>query len=455
MGGVAAIIMAAGKGTRMKSNLPKVLHQICGKPLIAHVIRSLRDAGIDDIIAVVGHGREQIESAIGSTVKYAYQEQQLGTGHAVLQAINAVDHSKTILVVSGDTPLLSANTLTDLINYHKQERAAVTVLTAILKDPFGYGRVVRGQSPSILGIIEEKDASPEEKLIKEINSGTYCFSGNFLFQGLQSLKPNNAQKEYYLTDLVAFAVEGNQKAAGKICSDHREIQGINSRKQLAEAARDMNHITIEKLMDEGVTVVDPFTTYIDPEVRIGRDSVILPFTFLQGQTTIGEDCIIGPQARLINSTVGNGVVIENSVVKEALVGDNCSIGPFAYLRPETVLGANVKVGDFVEIKKSHIEEGSKIPHLSYVGDAHIGRNVNIGAGTITCNYDGKNKFKTEIEEGAFIGSNTNLVAPVQIGGGAVIAAGSTITKNVPAKSLGVARSKQVNVADWVSRLLKK
>ncbi len=450
MGGVAAIVMAAGKGTRMKSNTPKVLHQICGKPLVAHVVQALRDAGIDDITVVVGHGREMVEQTLGSTLKYVYQEQQLGTGHAVLKAKNAVDHDKAVLVVSGDTPLLTPLTLNKLVECRHQAGAKVAVLTAVLSDPAGYGRIVRSSDSMVVQIVEDNDATVEQRAIQEINSGTYCFSGRFLFEGLTKLRPENAQKEYYLTDLVAMAVEAGERVEGLVCSDEREIQGINSREQLAEAARVMNFANIQRLMAEGVTVVDPVTTYIDSGVSVGRDSVILPFCLLQGNTAIGEECTIGPQSRLINVSVGNRVVMENSVAKDTVIGDGCIIGPFAYLRPDTILGANVKIGDFVEIKKSFIDEGSKIPHLSYIGDSHVGRNVNVGAGTITCNYDGKTKSHTQIGDGAFVGSNTNLVAPVKVGSGAMIAAGSTITKDVPPDSLGVARNKQVNIQNWVS-----
>jgi len=448
VGEVAAIIMAAGKGTRMKSKLPKVLHQICGKSLVAHVIDSLRDTGIDDITVVVGHGREQVEDALGSKVKFVYQEQQLGTGHAVLQARDAVDHSKRILVVSGDTPLLSPVTLSALIKRQRESGAVISVLTAVLNDPTGYGRILRDAGGGVLGIVEEKDADEQQKCIAEINSGTYCFSGRFLFEGLAKLQPNNSQNEYYLTDLVALAVQAELRVEGQVCSDSREIQGINSRLQLAEAASIMNTLTLEGLMNEGVTIVDPASTFIEPGVLVGRDSVILPFTMLQGKTVIGADCSIGPQTRLIDCVIGDRVNVENSVAKEAEIGDDCVVGPFAYLRPETVLGSCVKVGDFVEIKKSFIDQGSKVPHLSYVGDSTLGKNVNIGAGTITCNYDGFTKSTTEIGDGAFIGSNTNLVAPVRVGAGAVVAAGSTITKDVPEKSLGVARGKQVNVEKW-------
>ncbi|MDA8440814.1 MAG: bifunctional UDP-N-acetylglucosamine diphosphorylase/glucosamine-1-phosphate N-acetyltransferase GlmU [Peptococcaceae bacterium] len=451
MEGVAAIVMAAGKGTRMKSKLPKVLHQVCGKPLVSHVIQAIRDVGIDDIIVVVGHEGAKVEEALGNEVRYAYQNEQLGTGHAVLQAKGIVDTRKNILVVSGDTPLLSAKTLADLLNRHQDGKVEVTVLTAVLDDPIGYGRVIRDNSNLVVGIIEEKDASAQERLINEINTGTYCFDGNFLFDALQNLQPNNAQKEYYLTDVLAHAVSSGRGAQSIVCHDPREMQGVNSRLQLAEVAKAMNGLNVARLMDQGVTIVDPETTYVETDVQVGQDSILMPFTFLYGKTKVGEDCIIGPQSRLVNSTIGNSVTIENSIVKESIIGNDCLVGPYAYLRPGTVLADNVKVGDFVEIKKSHIGEGSKVPHLSYVGDASIGKDVNIGAGTITCNYDGENKYPTEIGDGAFIGSNTNLVAPVKVGSKAVIAAGSTLTKDVPNEGLGVARSRQVNVNHWVTR----
>lgn len=455
MGRVAAIVMAAGKGTRMKSKLPKVLHQIGGKPLIAHVINSLQNAGIDDITVVVGHGSDLVQQALGNSVKYAMQAEQLGTGHAVLQAKDIVDHNKDILVVSGDTPLLSSQTIKGMITQHSACRPAITLLTAVLDNPYGYGRIIRDESGRIGAIREEKDATIEERAIREINTGTYCFAGDFLFASLQQLKNDNAQNEYYLTDLISLAAGSNAPVVNVNCIDVREIQGINSRAQLAEVTKIMNMLKIEQLMADGVTIVDPGTTYIDSDVEVGTDTIILPFTFLLGQTQIGEDCSIGPQTRVVDSCIGNRVSIENSITKNAVVGDDCTVGPFAYLRPETVLASGVKVGDFVEIKKSYIGQGSKVPHLSYIGDTKIGKTVNIGAGTITCNYDGKNKHITEIDDGAFIGSNTNLVAPVHVGQKAVIAAGSTLTKDVPPGSLGVARGKQVNVPNWTVRLHNK
>lgn len=451
MGGVTAVVMAAGKGTRMKSKYPKVLHQICGKSLVAHVIQSLREAFIDEITVVIGHGKELLEQALGTKVNYAYQLEQLGTGHAVLQAKSYIDTSKIVLVVSGDTPLLSPDTLSLLVRKHQETGASVTVLTAVPDNASGYGRIVRNDSGLIQAIVEDKDASSAIKAIKEINTGTYCFSGDFLFQSLDKLQPNNAQNEYYLTDVIAQAVESGLPVVAEKCRDPRELLGINSRGQLAAAAQVMNQRIVEILMASGVTIMDPESTFIERDVEVGKDSLILPFTFLQGQTTIGEDCTIGPNSRIADSIVGNGVIIEHSVVKSAEIGDACSVGPFAYIRPGTVLGSEVKIGDFVEIKKSFINDGSKVPHLSYIGDSQIGKNVNIGAGTITCNYDGRNKFPTDIADNAFIGSNTNLVAPVKVGPGAVVAAGSTITKDVPGQSLGVARAKQINVENWAKQ----
>lgn len=446
-----AIILAAGKGTRMKSSLPKVLHKVCGKPMIEHVLTAAEEAGVDRNILVVGYGSQKVEETLGDQVQYAYQYEQLGTGHAVLQAAELLKgYNGAVLVICGDTPLLTGETFSKLLAYHRERKAVATVLTGIMDNPYGYGRIIRNSNGGVTKIVEEKDASPEEKRVQEINTGTYCFDSNLLFAALEKITPHNAQGEYYLTDVISMFVERNLKVEAVVAENVLETMGINSRKHLAEAEGYLRQRILDKLMDQGVTIIDPASTFIHTEVKIGKDTIIHPFTIIEGKTIIGEECVIGPSSRINSSQIGNGSVIEHSTVLESSLGQEVKVGPYAYLRPGTIAHDHVKIGDFVEIKKSVIGENSKIPHLSYVGDAEIGSGVNVGAGTITCNYDGKNKYKTIIEDGAFIGSNSNLVAPVQIGKSAVIGAGSTVSKDVPAQALGIARAKQKNIEGWKS-----
>ncbi|MCL6635566.1 MAG: bifunctional UDP-N-acetylglucosamine diphosphorylase/glucosamine-1-phosphate N-acetyltransferase GlmU [Peptococcaceae bacterium] len=449
---LAAVVLAAGKGTRMKSRLPKVLHQLCGRPMISHVLDAVRGAGAGRIVVVVGHGADQVSRVIGEGASIALQAEQLGTGHALLQAGPFLDHFKgSVLVVCGDTPLITSSTLAGLAAEHVSSGAAATVLTAIVDEPHGYGRVIRDGEGRVIRIVEEKDAGPEEKLVREINTGIYCFAANGLFEALAGLRPANAQGEYYLTDIIGRYVEKGLPVRAATAGDPEEVSGINDRVQLARAERLMREAILEDLMRSGVTVVDPASTFIDRRVKIAPDTVIYPFTIIEGDSIIGEGCVIGPGTRLKDARVGESVTIQNSIVLESTVGNGAAIGPFAYLRPGTVIGKDVKVGDFVEIKKSFIGDGSKVPHLSYLGDAVVGRKVNIGAGTITCNYDGQRKWPTEIGDGAFIGSNANLVAPVKIGPGAYVGAGSTITKDIPGGALGVERARQTVVADWAKK----
>jgi len=447
-----AVILAAGKGTRMKSNLPKVLHKVCGKPMIEHVITAAEEAGVERNILVIGYGAEKIEETLEERVEYAYQHEQLGTGHAVLQGADLLrDYDGAVLVIYGDTPLLTGETLAKLLVNHRQKGAVATILTAMMDNPYGYGRIIRNSEGGVVRIVEEKDANPEEKKIREINTGTYCFDSKLLFAALEKITPNNAQGEYYLTDVISMFVERNLRVEAVVADDVLETMGVNSRKHLAEADYYLRQQILDRLMDEGVTIVDPLSTFIHSEAKIGKDTIIHPFTIIEGKTFIGQDCVIGPSTRIADSRIGDGSIIEHSTVLESNLGQAVKVGPYAYLRPGTVAHNGVKIGDFVEIKKSVIGEGSKIPHLSYVGDAEIGSGVNVGAGTITCNYDGRNKFKTVIEDGAFIGSNSNLVAPVKIGQRAFVGAGSTVSKDVPAKALGIARAKQKNIEDWKSK----
>lgn len=417
--------------------------------MLGHVLDALTAAGIERKIAVLGHEAQLIEEWLPSEVEVVYQREQLGTGHAVLQAKELLkDISGTVLVVCGDTPLLRASTLKKLLETHLDAKAKATILTADIADPKGYGRIIR-ENNRVKAIVEEKDATIEEKAVTEINTGSYCFEAHFLREYLDKLTSDNAQGEYYLTDLIKLAVQDNLRVEACLLEDIKESLGINNRVQLAEAERILRERILEGLMLAGVTIIDPSSTYIHSTVHIGQDTVIYPGTILEGQTSIGENCVIGPATRITDSYVGDNCQIQNAVLLESKVNNDCKIGPFAYLRPGTVLEECVKIGDFVEVKKSVIGQGSKIPHLSYIGDAFVGQKVNIGCGTITCNYDGKNKHVTRIEDGAFIGSNTNLVAPVTVGKNAFIGAGSTINKDVPENSLGIARERQKNILDWV------
>ena len=435
-----AVILAAGQGTRMKSKLPKVLHKALGKPMVQWVIDCLTQAGVEDKIAVLGHGGEQVAQVVEQQATIVYQAEQLGTGHAVMQAVPAlVEENECVLVICGDTPLLRAQTIQALIEKHQAEGNAVTLLTAYAENPTGYGRIVRDEQ-QITAIVEQKDASEEQKLIKEINTGTYCFDQKFLVQYLATLNTNNAQKEYYLTDLIKIANEHQLPVGGFVLADFNESLGVNNRIQLSQAEAVLRQRKCEEVMLAGVTLIDPTATYIGADVVIGNDTVIYPNVVLEGKTVIGSDNVIGMNCRFVDSVIGDGNDIQSTVITESTVGNGCKIGPMAYLRPGTVLADRVKIGDFVEVKKSQIGEGSKIPHLSYVGDSVVGSGVNIGCGTITCNYDGVHKYQTVIKDGAFIGSNTNLVAPVVVEENAFIGAGSTITKNVPDSALAVTRA---------------
>lgn len=453
MSNLVAVIMAAGKGTRMKSKLPKVMHSLAGKTLIEHVLDMVGQAGVDRPIVVVGHGREDVEARIINRARIVVQSEQLGTGHAVMQAMPYLEGEQTVLVLSGDQPLLKSETLNALVELHHAQRASATVLTAYMEQPFGYGRIIK-EGENLLKIVEEKDATPDERKIKEINTGTYCFKGSALRDALLKITTQNAQGEYYLTEVFDVLLKHEEKIITYCTVNSQEALGINSRGQLAEAEGIVRKSILEHWMAEGVTIMDPSSTFIDAEVELAQDVTILPFTRLLGKTRIEEDAVIGPQTNLENCTVGRGSEVTYTVAREAEIGESCHIGPFSYLRPGTKLEARVKVGDFVEIKNSWIEVGAKVPHLSYIGDTHVGKSANIGAGTITCNYDGVNKHPTRIGDHAFIGSNTNLVAPLEVGDYAVTGAGSTITKNVPAKALAVERSQQVVKEQWHREKIK-
>lgn len=453
----AAIILAAGKGTRMKSALPKVLHPLLGRPMINYVTVAAKGAGVDQTIVVLGHEAEQIVPVLDQNTKIVYQRPlQLGTGHALQLALPAVaEECDKLLVLCGDTPLLTAVTLKGLVEFFNASKAACTVLSTILNDSFGYGRIVRDQDGNLLQIIEEKDASDSQKQIKEVNSGCYCFDVKCLREVICEIKPQNAQGEYYLTDVITALRLHDKPVNVFVCHDSEQVLGINDRVQLAAAGTILRRRKNRQLMCDGVTLIDPDTTYIDAAVNIAADTVIEPNTYLRGNCRIGSDCHIGPNADIADSSIGSGCIIHRSMVRNSNIGNNCEIGPFAYLRPGTVLANFVKAGHFVEIKKSEIGEGSKVPHLSYIGDCTIGTGVNIGCGTITCNYDGATKHPTIIEDRAFVGSNTNLVAPVKVGKDSVIGAGSTITKDVPDEALAIARSRQTNIEHWSKQKHKK
>lgn len=447
---LAAVILAAGKGTRMKSRRPKVLHRVAGRPMLAHVVRAAEAAGADRLIVVAGYGFEAVADAVGEKAGVVRQAEQLGTAHAVRQARGALEGFEgDILVLCGDTPLLTGRTLAGLAAHHRGTGAAATVLTARVEEPFGYGRVLRDEAGLVRRIVEQKDGSPEELAVREINTGVYVFSHAGFFEALAAITPHNRQGEYYLTDIVAVYADAGRPAAAYALDDFREVLGVNDRIQLAAAEHIMRDRVRRRLMADGVTIIDPATTFIDDGVTVGMDTVLRPCTYLEGGTAVGADCEIGPGTRLVDAVVGDRSRVSQSVITGSEVGREADIGPFAHIRPGNLIGDRVRIGGFVEIKKSRVGTGSKVPHLSYIGDSEIGSGVNVGAGTITCNYDGAEKSTTVIEDGAFIGSNTNLVAPVTVGRDAYVGAGSTITKDVPPRALGIARGKQTNIADWV------
>jgi bifunctional UDP-N-acetylglucosamine pyrophosphorylase/glucosamine-1-phosphate N-acetyltransferase len=452
------VILAAGKGTRMKSAQPKVLHRVAGVPLIDHVLRAASALSPSSIVVVVGHHAGQLEAAlrIRPGLSFALQEPQLGTGHALLQAEPHLKGAQgTLVLLSGDVPLLRAESLAALVRTHEERRAAATVLTAVVASPAGYGRIVR-DGGRIAAIVEHKDASPAEREIGEINSGVYAFDIGPLFGALRQIGSTNAQGEYYLPDLVKIYRSRGLTVETVTLDDSREILGVNSRKELAEVGTILRAAKNEELMASGVTIVDPATAYIGGDVTVGADTVIHPGVHLEGRTRIGAGCEIHSGVRILNSTIDDGVVINNfCLIVDSHVSRGARIGPFAHIRPQSDVGEDAHVGNFVELKKTSMGKGAKANHLAYLGDATIGQNVNVGAGTITCNYDGTTKHPTVIEDGAFIGSDSQLIAPVRVGAGAYVAAGSTITDDVPAGSLAIGRGKQVNKDGWVARNKKK
>ncbi len=447
----SAIILAAGSGKRMKSQLNKVLHPLCGRPVVEHVIRAGQQAAIEQFYVVIGRDADQVKQQLGGGNQYVIQAEQLGTGHAALQVEPIYQGEETVFVLCGDTPLIRPETLQAMQAVHRAEQADITVLTATLSNPADYGRILRGPHGEVLGIVEEKDATAEQRVIEEINTGFFCFKAATLFQSLHQIGNQNAQGEYYLTDVIALVAQAGGKVASFPLTDFAEALGINDRVRLAEAESVLRRRIRERLMFSGVTFLQPETTLVDDTVSIGQDTVVYPGCLLEGRTAIGANCVVGPHTRLTDCEIGDRTSIEYSVARQAKAGADCIIGPYAYLRPATTLSDKVKVGDFVELKNANVGSGSKIPHLSYVGDVTIGQRVNLGAGSILVNYDGKHKYHSQIDDDAFIGCNSNLVSPVHIGQGAYVAAGSTITKEVPPDALAVARARQVNKEEWAKR----
>jgi bifunctional UDP-N-acetylglucosamine pyrophosphorylase / glucosamine-1-phosphate N-acetyltransferase len=454
MADLHVIVLAAGKGTRMNSVHPKVLHRLAGRRLLDYVLASAGTLAPRTVTVVVGHAADRVQQAYKTApgLRFVVQEPQLGTGHALVQAEPVLrDATGTALLLYGDVPLLSAHTLSRLVQQHQSDAAAATVVTAIVDRPYGYGRIVRTNG-GIARIVEERDASPVERGIKEVNAGIYAFDLGPLFNAVKSIAPQNTQGEYYLPDLIAIYRRRKLVVSTLTVENASEIRGINSRSELAEVGAIVRQMKNEELMAAGVTLIDPATTYIQQDVVVGRDTVIHPNVYLEGRTTIGEACEIHAGARIVDSTIGNRVTVRNyCVVTESTLDDDTIIGPFAHLRPGSDVKAAAHIGNFVELKKTTLGARSKASHLTYLGDATIGEDVNIGAGTITCNYDGRTKNPTVIEDGAFIGSDSALVAPVTIGKGAYVAAGSTIVKDVPAEALGIARGRQENKEGWTKR----
>lgn len=447
MDSLAIVVLAAGKGTRMKSDLVKVLHPVAGTPMLSCTLELARRLHPERLVVVVGFQRAQVRQRFRAPdLLFVDQEEQLGTGHAVTVSSQAFrDYQGQVLILCADVPLLTEGTVRKFLQSHEDCRATLSVLTASPENPMGYGRIIRGEAGQLLRIVEEKDLQAGEEKIGEVNTGIYCVEAEFLFSALLSLSPQNAQSEYYLTDIVGKACSQEKKAYAFVAEDPVEVMGINTRLDLARANQILWQRIAHRHMLAGVTLMDPQSAYIDRDVEIGKDTVIYPNCYLSGRTSLGEGCVVEPGCKLTDTRVGNWVTIKAfSVITESVLEDRVSVGPFAHFRPETVLREGSKIGNFVEVKKSVIGKGTKASHLSYIGDATVGEKVNVGAGTIFCNYDGRKKHPTIIENEVFIGSNTELVAPIKIGRGAIIGAGSTITKEVPPDTLAVSRAKQVH-----------
>lgn len=445
-----AVILAAGMGKRMRSSVPKVLHEVCGLPMCSIVRQVLRDSAINHVVAVTSPHGDEVRAALGIDTVFMVQPEPRGTGDAVRFALPALHGAASVLVLYGDTPLLRAETVTTLVDGHAESGAAASMLTAEVEDPVGYGRIVRDASGRIACVVEQPECTPEQARIREINVGIYCFDGRLLGEYIEALEPRPPQNEYLLTDVIGLMLRDGLHVRA-ISADAAEVSGVNSRQQLAAAGAVLRRRELVRLMDSGVTIVDPESTFVDCGVTVGQDTVILPQSYLLRGTAVGGGCRIGPGAYLEGAIVGDGVVVMFSTVEDSAVGAGCTIGPYAHLRPGTVLEPEVKVGNFAEIKNSHLGTGSKVSHHSYVGDADVGQAVNVGAGAVFVNYDGRDKHRSVVGDGAFIGCNANLVAPVRLGAGAYVAAGSTITEDVPAESLAIARQRQHVILEWVRR----
>jgi bifunctional UDP-N-acetylglucosamine pyrophosphorylase / glucosamine-1-phosphate N-acetyltransferase len=451
----AVIVLAAGEGTRMKSRTPKILHEVSGRTLVDHMLTAARGLKPERLIVVVGHARERVQAHLAQTspdVQTVVQPEQKGTGHAVRIVLESVGTiGGTVLVTYGDTPLLRAETLAALLERHGDDGNAVTVLTAEVPDPYGYGRIIRDTSGAVLEIVEEKDADPEQRAIKEMNSGVYAFDGHLLADAVKRVSTSNVQGEEYLTDVLSILRQDGHRVGAHVAADYVEVEGVNDRVQLAFVRKMLNSRLLEAHMRAGVTVIDPASTWVDVDVTLEPDVVIHPGTQLHGRTTVAEGAEIGPATTLTDTVVGEGALVRNAVCVEAEIGPEALVGPYAYLRPGTVLGRKAKAGTYVEMKNAQVGEGAKVPHLTYVGDATIGAGANIGASSIFVNYDGVNKHHSTVGEHAFVGCDTMLVAPVNIGDGAYTAAGSVIDSDVPPGAIGVARGRQRNIAGWVVR----
>ncbi|MBB5080748.1 bifunctional UDP-N-acetylglucosamine diphosphorylase/glucosamine-1-phosphate N-acetyltransferase GlmU [Nonomuraea endophytica] len=451
----AVVVLAAGEGTRMKSQTPKVLHEVCGRALVDHMLAAARDLKPERLIVVIGHARERVGAHLAETspdARAVVQHEQRGTGHAVRTVLEETGTiNGTVLVTYGDVPLLRTETLAELLAQHAEDGNAVTVLTAKVPDPTGYGRIVRDESGAVLQIVEHKDATDDQRAIDEMNSGIYAFDGLLLADAVKRVSTDNAQGEEYLTDVLSILREDGHRVGAHVATDYVEVEGVNDRVQLAFVRKVLNQRVLESHMRGGVTVVDPASTWVDVQVRLAPDVVLHPGTQLHGATVVGEGAEVGPATTLTDTTVGPGAVVRNAVCDSAEIGPDASVGPYAYLRPGTILGRKSKAGTFVEMKNTQVGERSKVPHLSYAGDATIGDDVNIGAAVIFVNYDGVDKHRTTVRDGAFVGCDSMLVAPVTVGDGAYTAAGSVIDGDVPPGAIGVARARQRNIEKWVLR----
>lgn len=447
------IILAAGKGTRMKSKLHKVLHQIAGKSMVDHVLTQVEQLHPEAVVTVVGHDADAVKAELGDRTQFAEQKEQLGTGHAVMQAEGIFGGRRGVtMIVSGDTPLLTADTFNKLFAYHADKGAKATILTAAAPDPTGYGRIIRGELGTVQKIVEQKDASPEEAQINEINTGVFCFDNEALFSALHEVTNDNAQGEYYLTDVIEILKNRGDVVAAYKMPNFDESMGVNDRVALSAAARVMRNRINEQHMRDGVTLVDPERTYIDADVKIGSDTVIEPGAYLKGKTVIGSDCHVGTGSTITDSTIEDGVTITSSTIEDSIMRTGSDIGPNSHLRPQSDIGEGAHIGNFCEVKKATIGAGTKVGHLTYVGDATLGKNINVGCGVVFVNYDGVKKWHTNVGDEAFIGSNSNIVAPVEVADHSFIAAGSTITDDVPFHGMAIARARQTTKKDYWDRL---